>query len=143
MSPDEEPEELVLKVHFYGVRSSGGLCMAAVKKLIEFAREKGLENIAKVLESAYVDDCNSSVATQEELDEIKQRMPEFMNSHGMPIKALAWTGEEAPEELSADGLINTAGYSWDPKTDKLKIMAPKIFYGEKKKRKVHKRNSIL
>ena len=103
MSPDEEPEELVLKVHFYGVRSSGGLCMAAVKKLIEFAREKGLENIAKVLESVYVDDCNSSVATQEELDEIKQRMPEFMNSHGMPIKALAWTGEEAQEELSADG----------------------------------------
>ena len=124
MSPDEEPEELVLKVHFYGVRSSGGLCMAAVKKLIEFAREKGLENIAKVLESAFVDDCNSSVATQEELDEIKQRMPEFMNSHGMPIKALAWTGEEAPEELSADGLINTAGYSWNPKTDRMKIMTP-------------------
>ena len=99
MSPDEEPEELVLKVHFYGVRSSGGLCMAAVKKLIEFAKEKGLENIAKVLESAYVDDCNSSVATQEELEEIKQRMTELMNSYGMPIKALAWTGEEAPEEL--------------------------------------------
>ena len=133
MSPDEELEELVLKVHFYGIRSSGGLCMAAVKKLIEFAKEKGLENIAKVLESAYVDDCNSSVATQEELEEIKQRMPEFMNSHGMPIKALAWTGEEAPEELSADGLINTAGYSWDPKTDKIKIMTPKIFHGEKKK----------
>ena len=127
MSPDEDPEELVLKVHFYGVRSSGGLCMAAVKKLIEFAKEKGLESIARVLESAYVDDCNSSVATQEELDEIKQRMPEFMNSHGMPIKALAWTGEEAPEELSADGLINTAGYSWNPKTDRMKIMKPMIF----------------
>ena len=138
MSPDENPEELVLKVHFYGVRSSGGLCMAAVKKLIEFAREKGLESIAKVLESAYVDDCNSSVATQEELEEIKQRMPEFMNSHGMPIKALAWTGEEAPEELSADGLINTAGYSWNPKTDRMKIMPPKIFYGEKKKEDLKK-----
>ena len=48
--------------------------MAATKKLIEFAKEKGLESIARVLESAYVDDCNSSVATQEELDEMKQRM---------------------------------------------------------------------
>ena len=133
MSPDEEAEELVLRVHFYGVRSSGGLCMAAVKKLIEFAREKGLENVAKVLESAYVDDCNYSVATCEELEEIKQKMPDFMSNHGMPIKALAWTGEEAPEELSANGLINTAGYSWDPKTDKMKIMTTKIFYGEKKK----------
>ena len=133
MSPEEEAEELVLRVHFYGIRSSGGLCLAAVKKLIEFAREKGLENIAKVLESAYVDDCNSSVATQEELDEIKEKMSEFMVNHGMPIKALAWTGEEAPEELSADGLINTAGYSWNPKTGRMKIMTPKNFYGEKKK----------
>ena len=50
-----------------------------------------------------------------------------------PIKALAWTGEDAPDELSADGMINTAGYSWDPKTDRMKIMTPKIFRGEKKK----------
>ena len=56
-----------------------------------------------------------------------------MINHGMPIKALAWTGEEAPEELSADGLINTAGYSWNPETDRMKIMTPKIFHGEKKK----------
>ena len=96
-------------------------------------REKGLKNIAKVLESAYVDDCNSSVGTLEELEEIRQMMPKFMSSHGMPIKALAWTGEKAPEELSADGLINAAGYSWDPETDRMKIMTPKIFHGEKKK----------
>ena len=133
MLPEEEAIELVLLVHFYGVRSSGGLCMAAVKKLIEFARELGLENVAKVLESAYVDDCNSSVATEKELEEIKEEMPGFMFDHGMPIKALAWTGEDAPTELSADGLINTAGYSWDPRTDRMKIMTPKIFHGEKKK----------
>ena len=30
MDPNESPEELVLRVHFYGIRSSGGLCMAAV-----------------------------------------------------------------------------------------------------------------
>ena len=53
--PEEDAEELVLQVHFYGIRSSGGLCMAAVKKLIEFAKEKGLYNIARVLESDYVD----------------------------------------------------------------------------------------
>ena len=28
MDPNENPEELVLRVHFYGIRSSGGLCMA-------------------------------------------------------------------------------------------------------------------
>ena len=91
MLPDEEAEELVLRVHFYGIRSSGGLCMAAVKKMVAFAREKGLNIIAKVLESAYVDDCNSSVATLEELEEVKQEMPSFMSQHGFPIKALAWS----------------------------------------------------
>ena len=34
MSSDEEAKELVLRVHFYGIRSSGGLYMAAVKKMI-------------------------------------------------------------------------------------------------------------
>ena len=138
MLPEEKAIELVLLIHFYGVRSSGGLCMAAVKKLIEFARKLYLENIAKVLESAYVDDCNSSVATITELEEIKEEMPKFMYDHGMPIKAIAWTGGETPTELSADGMINTAGYSWDPKTDQMKIMIPKIFHGEKKKGKFTK-----
>ena len=76
--------------------------MAAVKKLITFAKEEKLLNVAQVLESAYVDDCNSSFGDPSELEEIKQRMPDFMSSHGMAIKALAWTGEKAPEELSAD-----------------------------------------
>ena len=107
--------------------------MATVKKMIEFAKDKGLLNIARVLESAYVDDCNSSVSTLEELEEIKQKMPRFMSDHGMPIKALAWTGEKAPEELTDNGFINTAGYSWDPESDTMKIMTPKIFHGEKKK----------
>ena len=70
---------------------------------------------------------------EEELEEIKEKMPEFMVNHGMPIKALAWTGEEAPDELSADGSINTAGYSWNPVTDRMRIMTPKIFHGERKK----------
>ena len=35
-------------------------------------------------------------------------------------------------------MINTAGYSWDPKTDRMKIMVPKIFHGEKKKGKFTK-----
>ena len=135
LDPDEEPEELVLRVHFYGIRSSGGLCMAAVKKLITMAKEEGFFKIAQVLESAYVDDCNASVACIEELEEVKQNMPEFMRQHGMPIKALAWTGEEAPKELSEDGSINVAGYSWNPTTDKMKVTLPKIFHGEKKKGK--------
>ena len=133
MDPNEDPEELILRVHFYGIRSSGSLCMAAVKKLITFAKEEELLNVAQVLESAYVDDCNSSFDDPSELEEIKQRMPNFMSSHGMAIKALAWTGEKAPEELSADGMINVAGYSWDPTTDRMRIMMPKIFHREKKK----------
>ena len=107
--------------------------MAAVKQLIQMARREDLRNVAQMLESAYVDDCNSSVGNVDDLDEIRQMMPGFMAGHGMAIKALAWTGEEAPKELSEDGMINVAGYSWNPVTDKMKIITPKIFHGEKKK----------
>ena len=102
MNPDEDPEELILRVHFYGIRSSGGLCMAAEKQLIQMARREDLRSVAQVLESAYVDNCNSSFGDVDDLDEIKRMMPEFMAGHGMAIKALAWTGEEAPKELSED-----------------------------------------
>ena len=81
--------------------------MAAVKRMIAIARERGLHAIAKMLESAYVDDCNYSVTTIEELKEIRENMPEFMHEHGFPIKALACTGEKAPQELSDNGFINT------------------------------------
>ena len=33
MLPEEDAIELVLLVHFYGVRSSGGLCMSSLKVL--------------------------------------------------------------------------------------------------------------
>ena len=69
--------------------------MAAVKKMVEFTKERGLYAITKMPESAYVDDCNSSVTSLEELKEIKEKMPEFMREHVFPIKALAWTGETA------------------------------------------------
>ena len=65
--PDEEADELVLRVHFYGISSSRRLCTTTVKKMIE------LLNIAKVLESAYVDDYNSSVSTLEELEELNRK----------------------------------------------------------------------
>ena len=65
--------------------------------------------------------------------ELKNNLPQFMREHGFPIKAMACSGEEAPEELSDNGMINTAGYSWDPLNDTMKIMIPKLFIGEKKK----------
>ena len=73
--------------------------MAAVKQLIHMARREDLRNVAQMLESAYVDDCNSSVGNVDDLDEIRQMMPGFMAGHGMAIKALAWTGEEAPKDF--------------------------------------------
>ena len=46
--------------------------MAAVKRMIAIAKERGLDAIAKMLESAYVDYCNFSVTTLEELKEIQE-----------------------------------------------------------------------
>ena len=107
--------------------------MTEVNRMVCIARQRGHRAIAKMLESAYRDDCNYSVTAVEELKEIKEKMPEFMHEHGFPIKALACTGETAPQELSDTRFINTDGYNWEPSTDKLKIMTPKLFLGDKKK----------
>ena len=134
LDPEEEAVIYVLLVHFYGIRSSGGLCLAAIKRIINYAREQNLETIARILEAAYVDDCNSSVSTKEEVETIKTNMPGFMRRHGFPIKGLACSGEAPPDELSEDGIsVNVAGYKWRPEKDELKIITPKIFIGKKNK----------
>ena len=126
LDPEEEAVIYVLLVHFYGIRSSGGLCLAAIKQIISFAREQNLEIIARILEAAYVDDCNSSVSTKKEVETIKHNMPDFMQSYGFPIKGLACSGEAPPKELSEDGIsVNVAGYRWQPLKDELKIVTPK------------------
>ena len=48
-----------------------------------------------------IDKINIVEETEVELEEIKEEMPKFMLDHGMPIKALAWTGGKTPTELSA------------------------------------------
>ena len=98
-----------------------------------FSPERGLNTIAKLLRVAYVDDCNCSFQTEEEVRELKDNLPKFMKEHGFPIKAMACSGEEVPDELSDKGMINTAGYSWNSLNDTMKIMVPKLFIGEKKK----------
>ena len=131
--PYEEPEELVLVVHFHGVRSSGGLCMAAIKKLVAIAREKGLDTIARALESAYVDECNCSLGSHKEVEEIKEHMLKFMKEHGFPIKELACSDEADPKEHTDSTMIDVGGYHWEPHTDQMKIMTPKIFIENKRK----------
>ena len=143
MTPEEEAEELVLTVHFYGVKSCGGLCKAAVKKMMPIAENRGLDIVAKLLRAAYVDDCNCSFQTKEEVQELKENLPQFMKEHGFPIKAMACSGEEAHEELSDQGMINTAGYSWNSREDTMKMIIPKLFIGEKKKVKIHTRVHIF
>ena len=78
----------MLVVHFYGIPSSGGLCVAAVKKIKELTKEAKLEIIVKVFDSAYVDDCNSSVSTMEEALELKNNMPKCMINCEFPIKGI-------------------------------------------------------
>ena len=60
-------------------------------------------------------------------------MPRLMSNDGMPIKSLAWMGEKTPEELTDNSFLNNAGYSWDPESETIKIMTPKIFHGENRK----------
>ena len=82
-----------------------------------------------------MDDCNCSLSTKKEVEEIKEHMPQFMKEHGFPIKALACSGKPAPKELSDGTMINVASYQWEPQADKMKIMTPKIFTGKKNKGK--------
>ena len=74
---------------------------------------------------------------------VEARNAKVHEEFGFPVKALACIGERAPKELSETTTINVAGYKWEPHTDKMMIVTPKIFIGEKKERKIHRGNHIL
>ena len=76
--------------------------------MIAIAESRGLKTVAKLLRAAYVDDCNCSFETEEEVKELKENLHGFMKEHGFPIKAMACSGEESPEELSDQETINIA-----------------------------------
>ena len=138
LDPDEEPDQLVLLLHFYDIRRSGGLCSVALKMIKKIADERELLVTGKVLNLAYVDNCYSSLGTTEELTILKQEMPKFMKKCGFPIKTIACTGERAPGELTETTSINVVGYKWKPHTDKTTIITPKLYIGEKEKGKYTK-----
>ena len=90
-----------------------------------------------------MDVCNCSLGSHQEVEEIRRHMPSFMREHGFPIKGLACSDEPAPKELSDTAWINVGGYQWEPNTDQMKIMTPKIYIGNKKKGRFTKDTKIL
>ena len=76
--------------------------------MVAVATEKGQHAIARMLENVYIDDCNYSTTTEEELREIEEKLTNFMHENGFITKAPTYKGTRGPPELSNSGFINTA-----------------------------------
>ena len=75
--------------------------------MVAVAIQREQHTIARKLENIYIDDCNYSATTEEELREIKKELPLFIHEHEFPVKALTCTGKQDSRELSSQGFINT------------------------------------
>ena len=83
--PEEEQVVFVLKVLFYGVTSTAGICNAAMDIMIEPAEKLGLEDVARAVRKAYVDDINGFVKTEGQARKLKEDLPKHTENFNFYI----------------------------------------------------------
>ena len=71
------------------------------------ATERGRYTIARWLEKVYMDDFNVSVTLEEELNEIKEKLPGFLQENGIKTKTSTCKDTQASHRLSNHGFIST------------------------------------
>ena len=135
MDPASNPQKFVMCRHFYGVKSSGALCLSAIQKIIKMAHDENLPLLAHHLSVGYVDDFPCSYDTQEDADFVFETLPTFMESKGFPLKGVARSNESPPSTLTESEFVSIGGYQWFPLLDVMKIEIPEVFIGKKKKGK--------
>ena len=135
MDPASNPQKFVMCRHFYGVKSSGALCLSAIQKIIKMAHDENLPLLAHHLSVGYVDDFPCSYDTQEDADFVFKTLPTFMESKGFPLKGVARSNECPPSTLTDNEFVSIGGYEWYPLLDVMKIEIPQVFIGKKKKGK--------
>ena len=60
-----------------------------------------------MLENVYIDDCNNSPTTEEELREVKENLPGFLHETGLITKAHTYEDTRDSPGLSHSSFINT------------------------------------
>ena len=139
--PDlSDPENIVvmiIKTLIYGVKPSGNLTIAAIKRICEHAKSLGgiMEKGALAIDrSIYMDDIIPSFWTVKERDEAAKGIVETLSLGSMKVKAVTLSGHDPPEAVSADGeSVGLLGYRWKPLQDVMLLDVKPIALGKSKR----------
>ena len=119
----------IITTLIYGNKCSAPQTEEGMKQLADLIKEENPNLADFLLNGRFVDDLNTSLASQEEAERITKDADKWFNSLGMEVKGWCFSGRKPPESISEDGRIGVAGMSWNPEIDSLEIKYSSLHFG--------------
>ena len=136
LSPDRQPEEKVIKTLIYGVKSSGNQAEYALRQTSLISKDRYPRVHEVITNDFYVDDCISGESSIHIAMETADNLEIVLNKGGFGLKGFTFSGQDPPENLSADGQsISVGGMLWYPKIDKLSLDIQEMNFAKKQRGK--------
>ena len=128
------PRPKVIKSAIFGVRSSGNVAEAGVRKTAELIKDRFPKAHRTIMNELYVDDCLSGENSQAEAEELADQLTVGMMKGGYVFKYFIFSGKDPPAESTIDGVsVVVGGYRWFTKEDQIGLNIPKLGFSKKKR----------
>ena len=125
------PRIKVIKSAIFGVRSSGNVAEAGVRKTAELIKDRFPKAHHTIMNHLYVDDCLSGDNSQSEAEELAGQLTVGMMKGGYVFKYFIFSGEDPPPESSTDGVsVVVGGIRWFPREDVISLNIPKLNFSK-------------
>ena len=138
------PEEKVIKMLIYGIRSSGNQSERGLRQTAKLSAEEYPEVNQIVQHDIYVDDCLSGEDSMKKAMVRADQLELVLNRGGFSLKGVTFSGKDPPSALSADeSSINVAGMKWLPKDDIVSLDISKLNFAKKHRGKKPTQNQNI
>ena len=128
------PRAKVIKSAIFGVRSSGNVAEAGVRKTAELIKDRFPKAHYTIMNELYVDDCLSGDNSQSEAEQLADQLTVGMMKGGFVFKYFIFSGRDPPAESTTDGVsVVVGGVRWFPKEDVISLNIPKLGFSKKKR----------
>ena len=145
LDPTKIPEENVIKILIYGVKSRDNQAERSLKENAKLSKVEYPKINEIVKNDVYVDNCISGEQSEREALKRANELEVVLNRGGFVLNRITFSNQDPPESLSDDDeSINVAGMKWFPKDDIISLDIEDMNFSKKiRVRKPTTTNNII
>ena len=132
LNPDLKPVWKFIKTIIYGVRPSGNQAECALRRTASLSKIDFPDAFNAANDDTYVDDCLSGTPSYNDTLRVTDELTRILSKGGFTLKGISMSGEDPPENLSADKKsVMVGGIKWFPKGDFIKLNVKDLNFNRK------------